>query len=67
MIFAILMIAAAIAATIAVGMFAGGIWGALTFGALLVLTYRAITHQSGPTRPMKRDKLNAFQRPLSDD
>lgn len=67
MIFAILMIAAAIAATIAIGIFAGGVWGALAFGALLVLTYRAMTHQSGPARPMRRNQLNAFQRPLSDD
>lgn len=67
MIFAIFMIAAAVAATILVGMFAGGIWGALAFAALLVMIYRAMTHQSGPTRPMKRDQLNAFQRPLSDD
>lgn len=67
MIFAILMIAAAVAATILVGMFAGGLWGALAFAALLVATYRAMTHQSGPTRPMRRDQLNAFQRPLSDD
>ena len=67
MIFAIFMIAAAVAATILVGMFAGGIWGALAFAALLVVIYRAMTHQSGPTRPMKRDQLNAFQRPLSDD
>ncbi|WOI34784.1 hypothetical protein R1T40_08670 [Tritonibacter scottomollicae] len=67
MIFAIWMIAAAIAATILVGMFAGGIWGALAFAALLVVTYRAMTYQNGPARPMKRDQLNAFQRPLSDD
>lgn len=67
MIFAILMIAAAIAATILVGMFAGGIWGALAFAGLLVVTYRAMTHQSGPTRPMKRDQLSFFQHPLSDD
>jgi len=63
MIFAILLIAAAAAATILVG----GIWGALVFAALLVVTYRAMTYQTGPTRPMKRDQLNAFQRPLSDD
>lgn len=66
MIFAILMIAAAVAATILVGMFAAGLWGALALAALLVVTYRAMTHQSGQTRPMKRDQINAFQRPLSD-
>jgi len=67
MIFAIFMIAAAVAATILVGVFAGGLWGALAFAALLVATYRAMTHQSGPSRPLKRDQLNAFQRPISDD
>ncbi|TDE34114.1 hypothetical protein [Antarcticimicrobium sediminis] len=67
MIFTVLMIAAAVTATILVGMFVGGIWGALAFAAMLVLTYRAMTHQSGATRPMRRDQLNAFQRPLSDD
>lgn len=67
MIFAILMIAAAVAATILVGMFAGGLWAALAFAALLVVIYRAATHQSGLTRPMKRDTVNAFQRPLADD
>ncbi|MBR9651925.1 hypothetical protein IT775_12415 [Thalassobius aquimarinus] len=67
MIFAVVMIAAAVAATILVGMFAGGIWGALAFAALLVLAYRAMTHQSGPTRRLHRDEANAFQKPLSDD
>ncbi len=67
MIFAIFVIAAAVVATIFVGMLAGGIWGALIFAALLMLTYRAMAHQSGSTSPMKRDQLNAFQRPLSDD
>lgn len=67
MIFAIFMIAAAVAATIFVGMFAGGVWGALAFAALLIVIYRAMTHQSGSSRPLRRDELNAFQRPLSDD
>lgn len=67
MIFAILMIAAAVAATLLVGMFAGAIWGLLAFAALLVLTYRAMTDQSAPSRPLQRDQLNAFQRPLSDE
>ncbi|MFV0384874.1 hypothetical protein [Paracoccus sp. (in: a-proteobacteria)] len=65
MIFAIFMIAAAVAATILVGMFAGSLWGALAFALLLVVTYRVMTHQGGPTRPMQRDQLNAFQRPLA--
>lgn len=66
MIFAIFMIAAVVVATILIGMLAG-LWPALGFAALMVLNYRAITHQSGPTRPMRRDTLNGFQRPLSDD
>lgn len=67
MIFAIFMVAAAVAATIFVGMFAGWFWGALAFAGLLVVTYRAMAHQSGSTRPMQRDQLNAFQGPLADD
>ncbi len=67
MIFAIIMIAAAVAATVFVGIFAGGVWGALAFAALLIATYRATTYQSEPSRPLRRDELNAFQRPLSDD
>ena len=67
MIFAVLMIAAAIAATVFLAVFAVGIWGALAFAALLILMYRAFTHQSGPDRPMRRESLNAFQRPLSED
>lgn len=67
MIFAVFMIAAAVAATIVIGMFAGGIWGALAFAALLVLVYRAMTYESGRPRPMRREQLNAFQRPLADD
>ncbi|MFV0382818.1 hypothetical protein [Paracoccus sp. (in: a-proteobacteria)] len=63
--FSVLMIAAAIAATILVGMFAGGLWGALAFAAVLVATYRALTRQSGSLRPMCRSQLNAFQRPLA--
>lgn len=67
MIFAVLMIAAAIAATVFIGVFAIGIWGALAFAALLFALYRAATHQTGPDRPMDRGRLNAFQRPLSED
>ncbi len=67
MIFAIFMIAAAVAATILVGMLAGGLWGALAFATLLVVTYRAMTHRSGPTLPLKRDQMNAFQHSLFDD
>lgn len=66
-IFAVLMIAAAIAATIFVGLFAGGFWGALAFAAVIVLIYRAMTHETGRGRRLRRDNLNAFQRPLSDD
>jgi len=67
MIFAVLMIAAAIAATVIIGVYAGGIWGAGAFALLLFILYRAFTHQSGPDRPADRDALNAFQQPLSDD
>jgi hypothetical protein len=67
MIFAVLMIAAAVAATILVGVVAGGIWGALAFAALLLVIWRAMTHETGSTRRMDRDQLNAFQRPLSDN
>jgi hypothetical protein len=67
MIFAILMIAAAIAATVALGIYAGGIWGAGAFALLLFILYRACTHQSGPDRSNDRDTLNAFQQSLADD
>jgi len=67
MLFALVMIAAAIAATILVGIYAGGIWGALAFAALIWGLYKMATHQSGPDRPMRSDSLNAFQAPLSDD
>jgi len=67
MIFAVLMITAAIAATAIVGVYAGGIWGAGAFALLLVILYRACTHQSGPDRSTGRDTLNAFQQSLADD
>lgn len=67
MFFAIFMTVAAIAATIFVGIFAGGVWGAMAFAALTFAIYRVFTYESGPTRPLKRKELNAFQRPLSDD
>lgn len=67
MIFAILMIAAAIAATVVLGVYAGWIWGAGAFALLLSILYRACTQQSGPDRPSDRDTLNAFQQSLADD
>lgn len=71
MIFAILMLAGALAATLLVGIITGGAWGglgaALGVAAILVAARRAMTHESAPTRPMRRDQLNAFQRPLADD
>lgn len=67
MIFATLMIAAALAATVVLGVYAGGIWGAGAFALLLFVLYRAFTHQSGPDRPTDRETLNAFQQPLADD
>lgn len=66
MIFAIFMIAAAVAATVFMWMFGGGIVAAVVFAGLLVLTYKALTYQSGPTRRAKPDQLNAFQQPLAD-
>jgi hypothetical protein len=66
-IFAVLMIGAAIAATVILGIFAGGIWGAGAFALLLFALYRAVTHQSGPGQTNSRDSLNAFQQPLADD
>jgi len=47
--------------------FASGVWGAMAFAALTFAIYRVFTYESGPTRPLKRNELNAFQRPLSDD
>ncbi|MDA7827176.1 hypothetical protein N9A67_03000 [Rhodobacteraceae bacterium] len=67
MFFAIFMIVAAIAATILVGIFAGGVWGVMAFAAVILVIYRIFTHVSGPNRPLKRNALNAFQRALSDD
>ncbi len=67
MIFAILMIAAAIAVTFVLGAYAGGILGAALFALLLFAVYRACTHQSGPDRKNDRDTLNAFQQSLADD
>ncbi|MBB5515757.1 hypothetical protein FHS89_001777 [Rubricella aquisinus] len=67
MIFAIVMLTAAVAAAILVGFVAGGMWGGVLFAAVLWLAYRAATHQSGPSRALRREALNAFQRPLADD
>ena len=67
MILAVFMIVAALGATIAIGVMAGTLWGALLFAALLWAIYRAFTHQSGPTRPMSRRTVSAFQEPLADD
>ena len=39
----------------------------MAFAALTFAIYRVFTYESGPTRPLKRNALNAFQRPLSDD
>ncbi len=67
MIFAVLMIATAIAAAITLGIYAGGIWVAGAFALLLLILYRTFTFQSGPVRSNDRDTLNAFQRTLSDN
>ena len=67
MVFAMLMLAAAVAATLLIGLFVGVFWGVLAFAVLAVLTYRAVTDQRGPNRPLRRDELSAFQRPLGED
>ncbi|WP_050672540.1 hypothetical protein [Phaeobacter italicus] len=66
-IFALVMLAAAVAATIAIGIYAGGIWGALAFAAVLFGLYKAFSHQTGPSRPLRGKELNAFQKALSED
>lgn len=67
MIFALVMIAAALAATVLIGIYAGGLWGALAFAVAVWGLYKIATHQTGPCRPMRASSLNAFQHPLSDD
>lgn len=67
MIFAILMIAAAIAATFLVGLVAGSFWAALAFAALMIGLYRATVHHSGPADDGPRHGHNAFQRWASGD
>lgn len=67
MIFAVLMIATAIVATIILGVYAGGIWGAGAFALLLLVLYRTFTQQSGPDLLTDQGALNAFQQPLADD
>ena len=66
-IFAVFMIAAAVAATLIVGLYAGGWIGALAFAGLLILIYRAFTYQAGEDRSLWSSRLNAFQQPLADD
>lgn len=66
MIFAILMIAAAIAATVIMGSVLGWV-AAGAFALVLFALYKAFTHQSGPDRRIDRDTLNAFQQPMADD
>lgn len=67
MIFAVLMIGVATAATVILGIYAGGIWGAGVFALLLFILYRAFTHQSGPDQLSDQGTLNAFQQSLADD
>lgn len=66
MLFAVLMIAAAFAATILVGMYAGGFWGGLAFAALLILLYRGFSDRNNSGR-LQRNQLNAFQAPLDEE
>jgi hypothetical protein len=67
MFFAIVMLAAAIAATVFIGIYAGGFWTALGFAALVVGIYKLFTYQSGPDVPLRGRELNAWQQSLSDD
>lgn len=61
------MIALTLLAVILVGMFGGGVWGAVGLAALLFGLYRVVTRAHGPRHPLRRDTLNAFQKPLADD
>ncbi|WP_167690222.1 hypothetical protein [Pseudooceanicola sp. HF7] len=67
MFFAVVMIGLALGAVAFVGYVAGGIPAALLFAALLFGVYHLVTRESGRARPLKKDRLNAFQRPLSED
>lgn len=66
MIFAIFMIVLAIVLSASIGILMGSVWAALGFVALLILLYRLGSYQSALPRPITRDQVNAFQRPLSD-
>jgi len=63
-IFALAMISMSIIAVIVIDVYAGGFWGEAAFVVLLVVLYRAGTHQSGADHPIQQDALNAFQQPL---
>lgn len=67
MFFAIVMLAAAAAATVFIGIYAGGFWTALGFAALMVGLYKFFTYQSGLDVPLRGSELNAFQQCLADD
>ncbi|MBT9383335.1 hypothetical protein KM176_05640 [Pseudooceanicola sp. CBS1P-1] len=66
MVFAVIMIALACGA-VALVWFVSGWLGGLVFALMLFGVYRLATRDSGQPRPLKRDRLNAFQHPLSDD
>lgn len=61
------LLATAIAATIFMGLYAGGFWSALGFAAFLIGLYKFFTYQSRPDAPLRRSALNAFQQCLADD
>ena len=67
MFFAVVMLAAAVAATVLMGIYAGGFWTALGFAALVVGLYKFFTYQIGPDVPLRASELNAWQQSLSDD
>lgn len=66
MFLAVIMISLAIGAAALIWHFIGWIAG-LAFVVTLFAGYRLLTHENGRARPLDRTRLNAFQRPLSDD
>jgi len=64
-IFALVMFAAAGAATVTLW-WAVGFWAALGFALILFALYKASTSEAGSSHPRHSDGLNAFQQPLAD-
>ena len=66
-IFAVVMIALAIASALWVGWLTGSLWAAIGFAAVLVVTFRLFADDRSAIRRQRRDELNAFQQPLADE